>query len=143
MYLSKAKVSYMLIIESTQDHCPSKHPLLADQLLSAEEASAVPLVSTGELLLVLEAARQKRSSSHSPPAGPGSERVLCTSGALPASPRAPAASRSLPRQTQTVPISPTSSSGRSSSARHVLVEPVLRQTATFLVMTKERFLCEW
>lgn len=86
MYLSKAKVSYMLIIESTQDHCPSKHPLLADQLLSAEEASAVPLVSTGELLLVLEAARQKRSSSHSPPAGPSSERVLCTSGALPASP---------------------------------------------------------
>lgn len=67
MYLSKAKVSYMLIIESTQDHCPRKHPLLADQLLSAEEALVVFFVSTDKLLLVLQAARQTRSRSHSPP----------------------------------------------------------------------------
>lgn len=67
MYLSKVKVSYMLIIKSTQDHCPRKHPLLADQFLSTEAASVVFPVSTDELLLVLQAARQKRSRSHSPP----------------------------------------------------------------------------
>lgn len=54
MYLSKAKVSYMLIIESTQDHCPRKHPLLAGQFLSAEEAAVVFLVAADELLLVLQ-----------------------------------------------------------------------------------------
>lgn len=41
MYLSKAKVSYALIIESTRDHCPRKHPLRAEQSPSAEEAPVV------------------------------------------------------------------------------------------------------
>lgn len=77
MYLSKAKVSYMLIIESTQDHCPRKHPLLADQLLSAEEALVVFFVSTDKLLLVLQAARQTRSRSHSPPCHSCSRAGFC------------------------------------------------------------------
>jgi len=92
MYLSKAKVSYMLIIESTQDHCPRKHPLLADQLLSAEAALVLFLVSTDERLLVLQAARQKQSSSHAP----GAELAAAhTRPSAPARPRpaAPGAPR--------------------------------------------------
>lgn len=68
MYLSKAKVSYMLITESPRDHCPRKvSSLLATQFLPAEEVSVLFLVSTDELLLVLQAATQERSRSHSHP----------------------------------------------------------------------------
>ena len=67
MYLSKAKVSYRLIIESTQDHCPRKPPLLADQFLSTEGAWVVFLASAVELL-VLQAARQKEAPVTARPA---------------------------------------------------------------------------
>lgn len=68
MYLSKAKVSYMLITESPRDHCPRKvSSLLATQFLPAEEVSVLFLVSADELLLVLQAATQERSRSHSHP----------------------------------------------------------------------------
>lgn len=54
MYVSKAKVSYMLIIESTQDHCPRKPPLLLTCSPSTEAALVLVLFSADELLLVLQ-----------------------------------------------------------------------------------------